>query len=189
MDKRIDTIPLRDAWNSSRKKRANKAVKVIKDYVVRHTKSKIVKVSKSLNEEIWTDSSMNPPRKVKVQIFTDKDSGVSWTELADVVFVKPVTKEEKTKVAEEQKKKAEADIAKKEAEAKKSAEKRKDAAKTTGTVKPEKSASKGVSKTSAVESKDTSKPKEKKAGSKTDNKTLKTSTGKPRKSAAVKKKD
>ena len=126
MDKRIDTIPLRDAWNSSRKKRANKAVKVIKDYVVRHTKSKIVKVSKSLNEEIWTDSSMNPPRKVKVQIFTDKDSGVSWTELADVVFVKPVTKEEKTKVAEEQKKKAEADIAKKEAEAKKSAEKRKE---------------------------------------------------------------
>lgn len=177
MDKRIDTIPLRDAWNSSRKKRANRAVKVIKAYVMKHTKSKIVKISKSMNEEIWTDSSMNPPRKVKAQIFTDKDSEVSWVELVGVDFVKPITKEEKVKAADEQKKKAEADIAKKEAEAKKSAEKRKDAAKAV-----------------AGDSKDVPKstePKEKKTGSKTGSKTLekKKETGKSGKSAAVKKKD
>ena len=109
MDKRIDMIPLRDAWNGSRKRRVNKAVKVVKGYVSRHAKSKIIKISKALNEVLWADASMNPPRKVKVQILTDKENDVSWVELADVEFVKPLRKDEKLKAAEEVKKKAEAD--------------------------------------------------------------------------------
>ena len=80
MDKRIDMIPLRDAWNGSRKRRVNKAVKVVKGYVSRHAKSKIIKISKALNEVLWADASMNPPRKVKVQILTDKENDVSWVE-------------------------------------------------------------------------------------------------------------
>ena len=126
MDKRIDMIPLRDAWKGSRKKRASKAIKLVKQYATRHTKSKIVKISKQLNEKLWFDGCQNIPRKVKVQILTDKVDSVSWIELADVEFVKPMTKVEKadkSKKAEE-KKKAEADIAKKEADAKKSAQKR-----------------------------------------------------------------
>jgi large subunit ribosomal protein L31e len=78
-------IPLRDKWKRvPRYKRANKAVKAIKEFLVRHMKIrdrdlKKVKIDEYLNQEIWFKGIKNPPSKVKVKVI--KENGVVKVEL------------------------------------------------------------------------------------------------------------
>jgi large subunit ribosomal protein L31e len=74
---RIYTIPLREAFDAPRPRRANKAVKVIREYVAKHTKAKEVKLDASLNEAVWEHSREKPPRKVKVKVVTEEDVAVA----------------------------------------------------------------------------------------------------------------
>lgn len=67
------TIPLRWEWNKvPRYKRANKAVKAIKEFLVRHMKIydrdlKKIKIDKYLNEFVWFRGIRNPPARIKVK--------------------------------------------------------------------------------------------------------------------------
>ena len=67
------TIPLRKEWKKvPRYKRANKAVKAIKEFLAQHMKIrdrdlKKIRLDKSLNEVIWSRGIKKPPVKIKVK--------------------------------------------------------------------------------------------------------------------------
>ena len=82
------TIPLRQKWKKvPRYKRANKAIRAIKEFLVRHMKirdrdlSKI-KVDKYLNEVVWFRGIKNPPSKIKVKAI--KEGDIVRTELSEM---------------------------------------------------------------------------------------------------------
>lgn len=82
-------IPLRPEWRKvARYKRTNKAVKAIKEFLVRHMKIRDrdlnkVRVDKFLNEELWRRGIKKPPTKVKVKAVKDSD-GIVRAELVEV---------------------------------------------------------------------------------------------------------
>lgn len=72
-------IPLRPEWRKvPRYQKTNKAVKAIKEFVVRHMKIRDrdlnkVKVDKFLNEILWSRGIRHPPTKIKVKVKRDGD--------------------------------------------------------------------------------------------------------------------
>ena len=72
-------IPLRNKWKRvPRYKRANKAVKAIKEFLARHMKIRDrdlnkIKIDKYLNEEIWFRGIKKPPSKIKVKAVKEND--------------------------------------------------------------------------------------------------------------------
>lgn len=64
-------VPLRGAWNITRYKRAPRAIKIIRNEVIRHLKvqeDEEIYIDPSVNEHIWANGIENPPRKVRVQV-------------------------------------------------------------------------------------------------------------------------
>jgi len=86
------TIPLRRAWISPRKKRAPKAMRIIKSFVKKHMKlrtevegeeeAEILVISNEVNEKIWSKGIEKPPRKIRVRAVKDKE-GVITVHLAE----------------------------------------------------------------------------------------------------------
>ena len=86
------TIPLRKAWISQRKKRAPKAMRIIKGFVRKHMKlrteiegeeeAEILVISNGVNEKIWSRGIEKPPRKIRVRAVKDKE-GVITVHLAE----------------------------------------------------------------------------------------------------------
>ena len=87
VEERVYVIPLRDAWNSAYHKRAKKAMRIIKEFTMKHMKVEKVKISTQVNHKIWERGNAHPPRKIKVVIkkedkealvdlFVDKDNKV-----------------------------------------------------------------------------------------------------------------
>ena len=64
-------VPLRNAWNITRYKRAPRAMQIIKNQVIQHlkvTEEEEVWIDPAVNEYIWSRGIENPPRKIKLQI-------------------------------------------------------------------------------------------------------------------------
>ena len=59
--------------------RAKKAIKVLRELLKRYTKSETVKISKSLNEFIWSKGIKKPPVKIKVKIL--KRDNVAYADI------------------------------------------------------------------------------------------------------------
>lgn len=103
VEKRLYTIPLRDAWKVSIQKRSKKCMYVIRTFVEKHMKTESVKIGTDLNHFIWEKGIKNPPRKVKIQAVPHKeeDKEVVWVELAtssmDFIEDRDKKKEEKKK--------------------------------------------------------------------------------------------
>jgi len=70
---RIYTVPLRDAWKASRKRRAERAINLLRSFAMRHMKSDKVKISEEVNELIWERSIQ---RRIKVLMEKDEDGVV-----------------------------------------------------------------------------------------------------------------
>ncbi len=72
-------IPLRNKWKRvPRYKRANKAVKAIKEFLAKHMKIrdrdlKKIKIDRYLNEEIWFRGIRKPPSRIKVKAVKEND--------------------------------------------------------------------------------------------------------------------
>ncbi len=83
-DKRLYTIPLRDAWNVSIKKRSKRAMAVIRAFTEKHMKAESVKIGSDLNHLIWSRGIKNPPRKVKIQMVPHRKDDIEtiWVDLA-----------------------------------------------------------------------------------------------------------
>lgn len=73
-EEKLLIIPLRKYWvKKTRVKRVNNAVDTIRSFLIKHTKSKEVKVSQKLNESLWTRGIKKPPARVKVKVVKDGD--------------------------------------------------------------------------------------------------------------------
>lgn len=68
------TIPLRKVWEAQKKKRAEKAIRIIKNFAKKHMKAEEVKISEKVNELIWSRGIEKPPRKIRVIMKKDKDN-------------------------------------------------------------------------------------------------------------------
>ena len=89
VEERIYTIPLRRAWISPRKKRAPRAVRIMRTFVQRHMKlepgvkekegeetGRLV-ISNEVNEKLWGRGIEKPPRKIRVRAVKDKEGPVT----------------------------------------------------------------------------------------------------------------
>ena len=69
IDERIYTVPLRKAyWTGSRLKRANRAIRILREFVTRHMKPEELVIQKEVNERIWSRGIEKPPRRVRIRV-------------------------------------------------------------------------------------------------------------------------
>ena len=98
---RVYNIPLRrETLKVPPFKKANKAVKTVKQFISRHMKSENVVIGKYLNLKIWDHGAKNPPHHVKVNAVKD-DKGKVFVELVDAPKEKPKVEEKKAAKKEE----------------------------------------------------------------------------------------
>jgi large subunit ribosomal protein L31e len=87
VEERFYTIPLRKVWISPRKKRAPKAARIVKSFVLKHMKvrteaegeeeaEKLV-IDNEVNEKLWSRGIEKPPRKIRVRVVKDKEGIVT----------------------------------------------------------------------------------------------------------------
>lgn len=88
---RIYIIPLRDAYEASRRRRAKRAINIIREFARRHMKAEEVKISEGVNQMIWDRGAEKPPRRIKVVMRKDKDGVVN------VMLPEEMSKEERKK--------------------------------------------------------------------------------------------
>jgi len=70
---RIYTIPLRKVKKAPRWKRSNRAMTVILEYLIQHTKSEDIIIDAKINEKVWERGSQKPPSKIRVRITEEED--------------------------------------------------------------------------------------------------------------------
>ena len=63
-------VPLKKAWRRKRHRRAEAAMKFLRAFIARHTKTppELVKISNKVNEAIWRHGMNSPPRKLRVVV-------------------------------------------------------------------------------------------------------------------------
>jgi len=72
---RIYTIPLKKAWRVPRNKRAEKAIKVIREFIKRHLKVEEVVIGQDVNQEVWKRGIQKPPRRIRVRAYVKEGKG------------------------------------------------------------------------------------------------------------------
>jgi len=145
---RIYTVPLGEAYEAIRNKRAGKAVKILREFAGRHMKAEEedVALSMALNEFIWKRSIQKPPRKVKVRLI--KENGKVKAYLADEKIEEPKKEDKKKAEAKKEEKPAEKKTEEKKPEEKKEDKKaeeiKKEQVKASGLARAEKEAKKEI---------------------------------------------
>jgi large subunit ribosomal protein L31e len=74
---RVYTVPLGKAFEAPSYRRAKVAVRLIKDFTVRHMKADEVKIKEDVNEQIWARGIKHPPRRIRLEMERDEDGVVS----------------------------------------------------------------------------------------------------------------
>jgi len=99
-EEKIYVIPLRRIFSGFPKyKRANKALRGVREYLEKHLKTDKIRIGKGLNDEIWKHGIKEPPHHVKVSAKKDKD-GIVSAELFGYVDRKAKREEDKLKSKE-----------------------------------------------------------------------------------------
>jgi large subunit ribosomal protein L31e len=70
---RTYTVPLRNAFEAPRYRRAKVAIRIIREFAVRHMKGEEIKIEEEVNELIWSRGIKNPPRLMRLEMERDKD--------------------------------------------------------------------------------------------------------------------
>lgn len=73
INERIYTIPLRAVKKAPRWKRSNRAITLIREYLVRHTKAEYIVLDKTINEKVWERGSQKPPSRIRVKVTEEED--------------------------------------------------------------------------------------------------------------------
>ena len=73
---RIYTIPLRAVKKAPRWKRSKRAIALIREFLVRHTKAEYLILDNALNEKIWERGSQKPPSRVRVRVTRQEEDTV-----------------------------------------------------------------------------------------------------------------
>ena len=92
VEERFYTIPLGKAWIAKRKRRAPKAAKIVRSFVLKHMKVRMeaeeeeeaerVVIDNEVNEKLWSRGIEKPPRKIRVRVVKNKE-GVVTVHLAE----------------------------------------------------------------------------------------------------------
>ena len=87
VEERFYTIPLGKAWIVPRKKRAPKAARIVKSFVLKHMKIRTeaegeeeaerLVVDNEVNEKLWSRGIEKPPRKIRVRVVKDNEGVVT----------------------------------------------------------------------------------------------------------------
>jgi large subunit ribosomal protein L31e len=88
VEERIYTIPLQKALIRPPKKRAPRAVQLVKLFVAKHMKMSDtisededelpqLVITQEVNEKIWSKGIEKPPRRIRVRVTKDKDENVT----------------------------------------------------------------------------------------------------------------
>ena len=64
-EERLYTVSLIKAKSAPRPKRANRAIREIKQFLMRHMKTDEVKMDHSLNEAVWARGRKNIPTRIR----------------------------------------------------------------------------------------------------------------------------
>jgi len=75
-EERIYTVPLRKVKYIPKKRRAEKAVKILREFIAKHMKSEEVIINPLVNEEIWSRGIEKPPARLKVKAVRTRDGPV-----------------------------------------------------------------------------------------------------------------
>jgi large subunit ribosomal protein L31e len=76
VEERIYTIPLGRAWLAPRKKRAPRAIRLIKSFIKRHMKTDSFSLNNEVNEKIWRRGIEKPPRRISVRAIKNREGDV-----------------------------------------------------------------------------------------------------------------
>ncbi|RLF16992.1 MAG: 50S ribosomal protein L31e [Thermoprotei archaeon] len=67
-------IPLRKVYSVPRTKRASRAIRLIREFIKRHVKAEVIKISPEVNEYVWRRGREKPPRRVAVRVKKYEDN-------------------------------------------------------------------------------------------------------------------
>ena len=69
-DEMLMNIPLRKAFSSSKRRRADTAIKLIRENVAKYTKSELenIWIDNKINEEIWKRGRFKIPTSIQVKV-------------------------------------------------------------------------------------------------------------------------
>ncbi len=97
------TVPLSDAMRAPQMARGDRAVTVVRDFLVRHAKAdeKSIRIGASINEEIWGHGGKSIPKKITIHAKADAESGLFFAELAGTPFPSKEKEKEKEKPKDE----------------------------------------------------------------------------------------
>ncbi len=70
---RVYTIPLGEVYFLQRTKRASRAMRKIREFVMRHVKPEEVVIDNSVNEYVWSRGMEKPPRRIRVKVVKTED--------------------------------------------------------------------------------------------------------------------
>src|SRR3989344_5088093 len=122
-EERIYVIPLLKEWSKvPRYKRSKKAIKAIREFLVRHMKIRDrdlnkIRIDKFVNEEVWFRGIKKPPKKIKIKAIKEGDIvRVYLVDFKDKLKFKKAREERGSKTAEEKKKEKTEDEIKEEKE-------------------------------------------------------------------------
>ena len=73
---RIYTIPLRAVKKAPRWKRSKRAIALIREFLMRHTKAEYLILGNTLNEKTWERGSQKPPSRVRVRVTREEEDTV-----------------------------------------------------------------------------------------------------------------
>ena len=91
VEERTYTVPLSKAWIMPANKRAPRAVRILRSFMIKHMKLKAQKpeegeeeeepssliISEEVNRKMWTRGIEKPPRNIRVRAAKDKDGNVT----------------------------------------------------------------------------------------------------------------
>ena len=81
-EERVITVPLRDAKAEAKHKRADKAMKLLREHLAKNfsVSEDEVRLDPSINEAIWEQGRKKPPSKLRVRAARFEEEGESVVE-------------------------------------------------------------------------------------------------------------
>ena len=76
-EEKIFVIPLGQAKEVPHYKRARRAAKLVREYLVKHMKSENVKVDPKINEKLFERGVKKPPARIRVKAVKEDDGSVN----------------------------------------------------------------------------------------------------------------
>lgn len=81
-EERVMTVPLRDAKAEPKHKRADRAMKLVREHLAQHfsVDEENIRLDPSINEEVWSRGRKKPPSKLRVRAARFEEEGESIVE-------------------------------------------------------------------------------------------------------------